>query len=49
VRGEFDDELRVKDVTWLSPAGGEMQPEHSPEKRWMDILSPASAQADRGV
>jgi glycogen operon protein len=44
--GEFDEELGVKDVTWLTPAGDEMQPEHweDPNGRCMGVLLDGRAQ-----
>jgi glycogen operon protein len=44
--GEFDEELGVKDVTWLTPSGDEMQPEHweDPNGRCMGVLLDGRAQ-----
>jgi isoamylase len=44
--GEFDEELGVKDVTWLTPAGDEMTPEHweDPNGRCLGVLLDGRAQ-----
>ncbi|KAA2244111.1 glycogen debranching protein GlgX [Salinarimonas soli] len=44
--GAFDDELGVKDVTWLTPAGDEMTPEHwdDPNARCLGVLLDGRAQ-----
>lgn len=44
--GEFDQELGVKDVSWLTPAGDEMTPEHweDPNGRCMGVLLDGRAQ-----
>jgi glycogen operon protein len=44
--GAFDEELGVKDVTWLTPAGDEMTPEHwdDPNGRCMGVLLDGRAQ-----
>ncbi len=44
--GEFDEELGVKDVAWLTPAGDEMTPEHwtDPNGRCLGILLDGRAQ-----
>ena len=45
--GEFDEELRVKDVTWLTPAGIEKAREHweDPNARCLGMLLDGRAQA----
>jgi glycogen operon protein len=44
--GEFDEELGVRDVTWLTPAGNEMAQEHwdDPNARCMGVLLDGRAQ-----
>jgi glycogen operon protein len=44
--GEYDEELGVKDVTWLTPAGNEMHQEHweDPNGRCMGVLLDGRAQ-----
>ena len=44
--GEYDEELGVKDVTWLTPAGEEMTPEHwqDPNGRCLGVLLDGRAQ-----
>ncbi|MPR10853.1 glycogen debranching protein GlgX [Microvirga tunisiensis] len=44
--GEYDEELGVKDVTWLTPAGDEMTVEHweDPNGRCMGVLLDGRAQ-----
>ncbi|HZH52200.1 MAG TPA: glycogen debranching protein GlgX [Microvirga sp.] len=44
--GEFDPELGVKDVSWLTPAGDEMTPEHwmDPNGRCLGVLLDGRAQ-----
>ncbi|HYF56261.1 MAG TPA: glycogen debranching enzyme GlgX, partial [Salinarimonas sp.] len=44
--GAFDEELGVKDVTWLTPSGDEMGPEHwdDPNGRCMGVLLDGRAQ-----
>jgi glycogen operon protein len=44
--GDYDEELGVKDVTWLTPTGDEMTPEHwqDPNGRCMGVLLDGRAQ-----
>jgi glycogen operon protein len=44
--GEFDEELGVRDVTWLTPTGDEMSPEHweDPNGRCLGVLLDGRAQ-----
>ncbi|WP_230530912.1 glycogen debranching protein GlgX [Microvirga roseola] len=44
--GQYNEELDVKDVTWLTPAGDEMTPEHwqNPHARCISILFDGRAQ-----
>ncbi|HLT75872.1 MAG TPA: glycogen debranching protein GlgX [Ferrovibrio sp.] len=47
LRGEYNEERDVKDVTWLTPAGDEMTPEHwdDPNAKSLGILLDGRAQA----
>jgi isoamylase len=44
--GEYDEELGVRDVSWLTPAGDEMKPEHwtDPNGRCLGVLLDGRAQ-----